>query len=123
MTDKTHADDVEDVPPTERLTKGDTDSSPKVAYDGDAKIVIPPGDGAGHGGLVGMSKKELMRYANDPFWIRLRRGLFVLFWLVWFGMLLASVFIIWDAVSHGGCTGKEKTGPGAVTTVAPPAST
>jgi glycosidase len=42
----------------------------------------------------GLTKEELMKYANDPFWIRLRIGLFALFWLIWVGMLVASVVII-----------------------------
>ena len=35
-----------------------------------------------------------MKYANDPFWVKLRMSLFVLFWLAWVGMLAASVVII-----------------------------
>jgi len=42
----------------------------------------------------GLSKEELMQYANDPFWIKMRMSLFVLFWLAWLGMLAASVVII-----------------------------
>lgn len=45
-------------------------------------------------GFTGMTKEELMKYANDPFWVRLRWGLFILFWLIWIGMLVASVVII-----------------------------
>ncbi|CAG2120585.1 unnamed protein product, partial [Medioppia subpectinata] len=37
----------------------------------------------GLSGAVGMSKKELLKYANDPFWVRLRMSLFVMFWVVW----------------------------------------
>ncbi|XP_058063125.1 uncharacterized protein LOC131213163 [Anopheles bellator] len=45
----------------------------------------------------GMAKEELMRYANDPFWVRLRWLLFVLFWALWVAMLLGSFYIIYDA--------------------------
>lgn len=41
-----------------------------------------------------MSKSELMKYANDPFWIRLRTFLFVLFWVIWISMLCGAVLII-----------------------------
>ncbi|XP_053678152.1 neutral and basic amino acid transport protein rBAT [Anopheles nili] len=45
----------------------------------------------------GMTKEELMKYANDPFWVRLRWLLFVLFWALWAAMLLGSFYIIYDA--------------------------
>lgn len=44
-----------------------------------------------------MSKEELMKYANDPFWIRLRWFLFVVFWGLWVGMLVGAVYIILHA--------------------------
>ncbi|XP_053658732.1 uncharacterized protein LOC128707797 [Anopheles marshallii] len=47
--------------------------------------------------LTGMTKDELMKYANDPFWVRLRWLLFVLFWALWGAMLLGSFYIIYDA--------------------------
>jgi len=42
----------------------------------------------------GLSKAELMKYADDPTWVRIRWFLFVLFWLVWLAMLVASIVII-----------------------------
>uniref|UniRef100_A0A023EYE6 alpha-glucosidase n=1 Tax=Triatoma infestans TaxID=30076 RepID=A0A023EYE6_TRIIF len=44
--------------------------------------------------FIGMGKEELMKYANDPFWVKLRWFLFVLFWLLWFGMLFGAIAII-----------------------------
>jgi solute carrier family 3, member 2 len=41
-----------------------------------------------------MTKEELMKYANDPFWVRLRWILFILFWAVWIAMLLGAIAII-----------------------------
>lgn len=41
-----------------------------------------------------LTKAELMQYAADPFWVRLRWALFILFWLVWLAMLVVSVIII-----------------------------
>lgn len=35
-----------------------------------------------------------MKYANDPFWVRLRMTLFVLFWVLWLAMLVGAVAII-----------------------------
>jgi neutral and basic amino acid transporter 1 len=43
---------------------------------------------------VGMGKEELMKYANEPFWIRLRMFLFVFFWVAWIAMLVGAVVII-----------------------------
>ena len=42
----------------------------------------------------GLSKEELMKYANDPFWVRIRWALFVLFWLIWAALLAAAILII-----------------------------
>lgn len=42
----------------------------------------------------GLTKEELMKFANDPFWVRLRWALFILFWLIWVAMLVASIIII-----------------------------
>uniref|UniRef100_A0A023FN21 alpha-glucosidase n=1 Tax=Amblyomma cajennense TaxID=34607 RepID=A0A023FN21_AMBCJ len=57
---------------------------------GDAKIEIQGVESQ----FVGLSKEELMRYANDPFWVRLRMALFVLFWILWVAMLVGAVAII-----------------------------
>lgn len=40
---------------------------------------------------AGLSKEELMKYANQPFWVRLRNILFATFWLVWFSILVAAI--------------------------------
>jgi solute carrier family 3 protein 2 len=45
----------------------------------------------------GMSKDELMKFANDPFWVRMRWFLFILFWLTWLAMLAGAISIIFFA--------------------------
>lgn len=54
--------------------------------------------------LSGMSKEELMKFANDPFWVRLRWALFILFWLLWAAMLAGAITII---VLAPKCSGPE----------------
>ena len=54
-------------------------------------------EGQEKGQYEGLSKEELMKFANDPFWVRLRWILFVLFWIIWVAMLVASVVIIINA--------------------------
>ncbi|XP_050544245.1 neutral and basic amino acid transport protein rBAT-like [Daktulosphaira vitifoliae] len=46
---------------------------------------------------AGMGKEELMKYANSPFWVRLRLLLFIAFWLSWFAMMFGALFIIFMA--------------------------
>lgn len=46
------------------------------------------------GAFVGLTKDELMQYADDPFWVRTRKILFILFWILWVGMVAAAVIII-----------------------------
>lgn len=41
-----------------------------------------------------MTKEELMKFANDPFWVRLRWIFFILFWALWIGMLVGAIMII-----------------------------
>lgn len=41
-----------------------------------------------------MTKEELLKYANDPFWVKLRWVLFILFWGVWIAMLAGAISII-----------------------------
>lgn len=64
--------------------------SPDGTQNGDAKINI----GGLKSSFAGMGKEELMKYANDPFWIKLRWFLFICFWLAWFVMLLSAVAIV-----------------------------
>lgn len=47
--------------------------------------------------FTGMTKEELMKYANDPFWVRLRWIFFIAFWLIWLGMLIGAILIIIEA--------------------------
>jgi hypothetical protein len=42
----------------------------------------------------GLSKEEVLQYANDPKWVRIRWILFVLFWLVWIGLLVGAILTI-----------------------------
>lgn len=41
-----------------------------------------------------MTKEELMKYANDPFWVKLRWVLFIAFWALWIAMLVGAILII-----------------------------
>jgi phage shock protein PspC (stress-responsive transcriptional regulator) len=73
-------------------------SNPK---NGDAKVEL--GEVGGVPKFVGLGKEELMKYANDPFWVRLRWILFILFWLLWVAMLAGAIVII---VLAPKCSGK-----------------
>ncbi|PVD26607.1 hypothetical protein C0Q70_14284 [Pomacea canaliculata] len=44
--------------------------------------------------FTGLGKDELRKYAEDPFWVRLRWVLFILFVLGWLAMLVAAIVII-----------------------------
>ncbi|KAJ8941939.1 hypothetical protein NQ318_013272 [Aromia moschata] len=81
---------------TEVLNSNVDHSEVKVALNekqnGDAKLNIDVKNIFG-----GMDKEELMKYANDPFWVRLRWFLFILFWLLWAAMLVGAILIIYAA--------------------------
>jgi len=59
---------------------------------GDAKVEI--GDAIAVTPFVGLGKEDLMKFANDPFWVRLRWILFILFWVLWVAMLAGAIVII-----------------------------
>lgn len=61
-----------------------------TSQNGDAKIDIENIKSA----FAGMGKEELMKFANDPFWVRTRWFLFILFWLLWLAMLAGAIAII-----------------------------
>lgn len=71
--------------------KGDDAAVKYVKNAGDAAVDI---GGATQVAFAGMGKDELMKYANDPFWVRLRWALFVLFWLAWLAMLVGAIIIV-----------------------------
>lgn len=47
--------------------------------------------------FTGLKKEELMEIANQPQWRRARWVLFVLFWILWIGMLVAAILLVWSA--------------------------
>ncbi|XP_045596201.2 amino acid transporter heavy chain SLC3A2 [Procambarus clarkii] len=75
-----------------------TNDGPEVKFtsndppNGDAKIDMPLAPT-----FSGLTKEELMKYSNDPFWVRLRWVLFILFWLGWVAMLVVAIVIIIQA--------------------------
>jgi len=86
------------MPPTYEEAKGLTETM-------DPKVNIAPSDTKiemgkekekekEEEGFKGLSKEELMQFANDPFWVKLRWVLFILFWIIWVAMLVASIVII-----------------------------
>ncbi|KAF6216607.1 hypothetical protein GE061_000951 [Apolygus lucorum] len=84
----------EDAEASEKLVDGDKiEIRPQTAVspqNGDTRIDMVEVRQA----FVGMGKEELMKFANDPFWVKLRWFLFGLFWVLWFGMLFGAVAII-----------------------------
>jgi len=82
-------------PETEPLNAGATDD-PKVKFTGGSETVDVEKGGStgGDGSKAALTKAELMKYATDPFWVRLRWILFILFWICWTAMLVVSVVII-----------------------------
>lgn len=84
----------EDAEASEKLVDGDKiEIRPQTAVspqNGDTRIDMVEVRQA----FVGMGKEELMKFANDPFWVKLRWFLFGLFWFLWFGMLFGAVAII-----------------------------
>merc|ERR1712172_256253 len=82
----------DEMPPTydeANLLTGGEEPSVKITSN-ETKIDI----GKEKEAAQGLTKEELMKYANDPYWVRLRWILFILFWVIWVAMLAASIVII-----------------------------
>lgn len=78
-------------------------SDVKVQFSGDAfngEVAVQEGRS-----FAGMTKEELQRYADDPFWVRLRLILLILFWVIWAAMLAGAVLIV---VFARGCPYNEE---------------
>ncbi|XP_076657440.1 CD98 heavy chain [Halictus rubicundus] len=70
--------------------KDTTEAVKFVNENGDTKIDIDTVKQV----LSGMGKEELMKFANDPFWVRMRWFLFITFWLLWAAMLFGAIAIV-----------------------------
>lgn len=42
----------------------------------------------------GLSKDEIMCYGSDPFWVRIRWLLLIIFWAIWISMLTFAILIV-----------------------------
>lgn len=98
-------EEEESAKPTDERTK--LTEEPTVEFikgpvaDGEASVVIDSprstdADGnkpIGHA-FIGLTKEELMKFAEDPFWRKLRLFLFIGFWVIWLVMLVAAIIVI-----------------------------
>lgn len=71
-------------------------------------IPIPPEDNAGAAadnqiGPYALTKDQLDRYRNDPFWVKMRYICFCGYWLVCLVALLVSCYIAVVALENGIC--------------------
>merc|ERR1711971_1014310 len=97
MADQTPVEGGNDaMPPTYDEAKGLTEATDQKVNiaPSDTKIEMGKEKGKEEEGFKGLSKEELMQFANDPYWVKLRWVLFILFWIIWVAMLAASVVII-----------------------------
>merc|ERR1711971_1222541 len=97
MADQTPVEGGNDaMPPTYDEAKGLTEATDQKVNiaPSDTKIEMGKEKEKEEEGFKGLSKEELMQFANDPYWVKLRWVLFILFWIIWVAMLAASVVII-----------------------------
>ncbi|GFO35380.1 alpha-amylase [Plakobranchus ocellatus] len=58
-------------------------------------VIRDPGASSSDGeSFNGLGKDEVLQYANDPFWVKLRWVMFILFWVGWLAMLITAIAII-----------------------------
>ena len=44
--------------------------------------------------FTGLSKEEVLKYATDPQWVKIRWIIFGLFWISWLALLITAVLLI-----------------------------
>lgn len=84
-------DQSTDKPSIAQLTSVETNSKDDVVGGGDA---IPEAIKPGSTEFAGYGKAELQKLAKDPFWVKVRWILFILFWIVWFGLFIGAILLI-----------------------------
>ena len=93
IADTENKKEVDEMPPTYDEAKSLTSDETAVKItSNETKIDI--GKEKEDPGFQGLTKDELMKYANDPYWVRMRWFLFILFWIIWLAMLVVSIVII-----------------------------
>lgn len=55
----------------------------------------------------GLTRNELMAYANDPYWVSLRKTLMIVFWITLFAMFTSAI-VIASVEHHEICAPKLK---------------
>ncbi|KAF0298401.1 Maltase 1 [Amphibalanus amphitrite] len=88
--------DDESMPPNEARALTAGEKPPELmekTANGETEVDVEGVD-SGAPEFCGLTKEELMRYANDPFWVRLRWVLLAVFWLIWLAMLVVAVVIV-----------------------------
>lgn len=72
--------------------KCDLTDDPEVGFIQPNHSQVKPTSGTAE--FTGLTKEDLMEFANDPFWKKVRLVLFILFWVLWAAMLVAAILII-----------------------------
>ncbi|XP_071160041.1 amino acid transporter heavy chain SLC3A1-like [Mytilus edulis] len=72
---------------------GNVENAKFLTNGGDVKVEVETSSSGG-ASFTGLGKEELLQYANDPFWKKVRVILFILFWVGWIAMLAAAIVII-----------------------------
>ena len=89
-TNTAKPDAMEDVEAEKmRFINGSEEIYPSVV-----KIEPSPSKDSSAVHFNGLTKQELMAFADDPVWMRIRSALLLVFWVMWFGMLVTAVLII-----------------------------
>lgn len=84
-------DVMEDVDPEKmRFING----SEEIYPNDNVTVKIPDEKEIDAATFSGLTKQELMVFADDPFWTKIRNVLMLVFWVFWFGMLISAVLII-----------------------------
>lgn len=78
----------------EKQSKETSSSSDDEIIDKEEVAFIQPGSHGKENNLNGLSKEEVMKFAKDPFWRKVRLVLLILFWITWLGLIVAAVLII-----------------------------
>ena len=77
-----------------KLATGDTHVLHQINDRSAAKSALMEPTKEAFASFTGLSKDEVLKYAKDPQWVRIRWIILVLFWVIWIAMLVSAALLI-----------------------------
>jgi hypothetical protein len=92
MANRNHQDNLDDTEKFIQLASGETTNTFRLIDE--FEISTSPHKNDSDVNFTGLSKSEVLKYATDPKWVKIRWFIFAIFWILWLAMLVTAVLLI-----------------------------